>query len=1295
MNRIRLFILALPVILVACASNGSKDTIAKLRHKKIEIKEEKIEGGLEKAMLSYSRFLKDTPESPLKPEAIRRLADLKIEKEYGTLTEGVESSDNAKARALPSPERAAPVKDDSVSGALPDLTLAHIPVHDESEADFEMRATRKNLAAGMDAAVDGSLEGSNDLERAGAREAIALYTKLLNEYPLYERNDQVLYQMSRAYEELGQIKEAMAIMDRMVQEFPKSRYIDEVQFRRAEFFFAHKHYLDAEDAYKSIVNIGVGSSFYELALYKLGWTFYKQELYEDALTRFIAVLDHKVSIGYDFEQTEDEQEHKRTEDTFRVISLSFSNLGGADSAIQYFSRNGKRSYEDSIYSNLGEFYFDKRRYADASASYNAFVSRNPFHKKAPNFQMRVIEIQGKGGFPSLVLESKKKFAETYGLKAEYWKYFEPNDRPDVLSFLKTNLTDLANHYHACYQDKRQADEKSANFKEALHWYQEFLTSFPSDIESPAINYQVADLLLENKSFGAAAVEFEKTAYGYPLHEKSSEAGYAAVYSYRNHLDAVAPEDKDAIKREVIRSSLKFADTFPDHKKAAIVLGAAADDLYEMKEYDQALTTANKVLEAFPDTEADVARAAWLVIGHSSYELQRYSEAESAYLKVLALLSEEDTTRNDLMNNLAASIYKQGELANNAQDYRAAADHFMRVSRMAPTSKIRPNAEYDAAAALIQLKDWEKAATVLLGFRNSFPDNPLQPEVTKKIAYVYKENNQLSLAANEYERIEKESKDDDIRRDALQVAAELHEKGGNSVRALEVYRRYVDYFPKPVELNLETRNKITKILKAQNDRPAYLEELRHIVTIDASAGSARTPRTRYLAGSAALVLAENTYETFLAVKLVKPLKDNLKKKQGLMKKAINRFNNLVDYESGELTAAATFYLAEIYSHFSKALMTSERPVLTFDYYKVKPGDNLSTIAKRYDCDVKRIARENNLNKSNFIVAGKKLKIPRGLYPLELEQYELAIEEQAYPFEEKAIHVHESNLKLISRGVYNDWIEKSLQKLAKLVPARYDKPEETGDVIGLLDTFIYEIDRPVLAALPDSESGKPDQSDKAGFVMESESKQSERVEEPGSVTASEPDAGPAQTEKAGSVSASETVEPAQIEEDGSAAETETLEPAKVEETGSVTEPERSEAEKVHKPESVANPESGESVQTKEVMPITEHGSAEVKKDTESGSAKEPDLVKPAQTEEPGSVTESKSGDSIQIEEAGAVSASETGEPAKIEEDESAADDEISESANVEKPGSVTTSEPREPVQVSRTGLLPTGTDPVTRR
>ena len=298
MNWIRLFILAILVMLVSCQSIKDKDTIAKLRHKQIEIKDEKIEGGLEKAMLSYKRFLEETPDSALTPEAIRRLADLKIEKEYGTLTEDAGPSEQAQAQELTAPKRAARPKSAAVAGGPSEQELAHIPVHDESEADFERRATQRQQVTGL--AANGLANGGDDLERAGAREAIALYTKLLNDHPLYERNDQVLYQMSRAYEELGQTKEAMVVMERMVRDFPRSRYIDEVQFRRAEYFFAHKRYLNAEDAYGSVVDIGVGSSFYELALYKLGWTFYKQELYKDGLHRFIALMDHKLSVGYDF-----------------------------------------------------------------------------------------------------------------------------------------------------------------------------------------------------------------------------------------------------------------------------------------------------------------------------------------------------------------------------------------------------------------------------------------------------------------------------------------------------------------------------------------------------------------------------------------------------------------------------------------------------------------------------------------------------------------------------------------------------------------------------------------------------------------------------------------------------------------------------------------------------------------------------------------------------------------------------------------------------------------------------------
>ena len=1000
MKRNLLLALAIPLFLSACRSGGGRETIAQLRDMRVEIKEEAIDGGLEKAMEGYRRFLEETPASALTPEAIRRLADLKVEREYGSLA---------------APER---VKGPKLSART---VGAPQSARTESQSDFENRATLNAPVPGATEASGEPAEGHEDLERAGAREAIGLYRKLLADYPLYERNDQVLYQLSRAYEELGQTEEAMGVMNRLVRDFPQSRYIDEVQFRRAEYFFIRKQYLASEEAYKSIVNIGEASSYFELALYKLGWTFYKQELYDEALHRFVALLDHKVAAGYDFARTDDDLEQKRVDDTFRVVSQSFSYLGGAESVMDYFDTNGKRSYEDRAYSNLGEFYFEKRRYSDAAASYNAFVSRNPFHRVSPQFHMRVIEIHMGGDFPSLVIEAKKEFARNYGLKSEYWTHFEPGARPEVLGFLKANFTDLAYHYHALYQDPQHAGEKPANLREALHWYEGFLASFPKEAESPAINYQLAELLLENRSFARAALEYEKTAYGYPGHEKSSAAGYAAIYAYREDLRGAAPEQKGGVMAETVRSSLKFVETFPEHEKAAVVLGAAADDLYEMKEYEQSLAAARRLIELFPGADREVLRSAWVAVGHSSYELRRYAEAETAYGKVLALLPAEDKSGPGFVDNLAASIYKQGEQANDLKDHRGAADHFLRVGRAAATSKIRVNAEYEAAVALIQLKEWKTAAAVLAGFRDLFPGHALQPEVAKKMAYVYREDGQLSLAAHEYERVEREFRDEEVRRGALTLAAELHQQAGDNKQALAVYRRFVGYFPQPVEINLEMRNKVAEILKAENDRKGYLDELEKMVAVEAAAGRARTPRTRYLAGKGALVLAELTYERFAQVRLVKPFEANLGKKKEQMKVAMRSFNKLVEYEVGEVTAAATFYLAEIYAHFSKALTESERP--------------------------------------------------DGLNAQEMQEYELAIEEQAYPFEEKAIEIHEKNLELISAGIYNPWIDKSLAKLARFVPARYDKPEIPGEIVAAPESFAFVIERPAPPPAPVVEEETP--------------------------------------------------------------------------------------------------------------------------------------------------------------------------------------------------------------------------------
>ena len=282
--------------------------------------------------------------------------------------------------------------------------------------------------------------------------------------------------------------------------------------------------------------------------------------------------------------------------------------------------------------------------------------------------------------------------------------------------------------------------------------------------------------------------------------------------------------------------------------------------------------------------------------------------------------------------------------------------------------------------------------MLDGFRAAFPDHELNREATKQLAFVYREDGETSLAAAEYERVATEAADPELKREALLSAGELYEQASDVDSALGVYERYVAEFAQPVDVAVETRSKVAEMYRARGDEARYHEHLAALVAADAAAGAERTDRTRYLAAQAGLVLAQPRYAAFNAVQLVQPFEQNLARKRELMDAALQAFESLIEYEVGEVTTAATFYMAEIYSSFSGSLLDSERPT--------------------------------------------------GLSAAELAEYEDVIEEEAFPFEERAIEVHEANVEvMIAAGIYNRWIEQSFARLAALVPGRYAKEEQS--------------------------------------------------------------------------------------------------------------------------------------------------------------------------------------------------------------------------------------------------------------
>ena len=844
-------------------------------------------------------------------------------------------------------------------------------------------------------------ENIDSLEKASYDNAVTLYQRLLEAYPSYRRNDTVLYQLARAYEIGGRTDDALEALDELVVKYPATPLIDEVQFRRGEMLFLRKRYNDAEQAYQKVVEYGDESRFYEQSLYKLGWSQFKLAWHEDSLDPFFELLDRKIG-DVELQDGEDRlaalsrAEQELVEDTFRVLSLSFSYMSGAGSIDGFFDKRGQPAYAYVIYMNLGDLYLDKERYVDAAETYEAFVDQDPFHPKAPLLQVEVIEAYKRGGFPTLVLEGKKGFVERYGMDGEFWVRNPREQNNAVAAHLKANLTDLAQYYHA----EAQKEGKRSDYQEAARWYRKYLAYFPGEADTANTNFLLAEILFESQDFAEAKTEYERTAYAYPMHERSAESGYAALLAYREHEKNLQGAAKTAWHQQYLDSGLRFADTYPEHPESGTVLTTVAEDLFAQNQFDLAIAVGQTVIAKQPPVEPQLARTAWTVVAHSQFDLGNFAEAETAYYSLRSVTPGDDAEAlNEVKERIASSIYKQGEQARDAGDLGTAVAHFTRLGQAVPDSSIRATAEYDAAAALISMAAWDRAAGMLEQYRRNYPDSEFADDISQKLAVTYMETGRGAQAAAEFERIAvAPSSSDDVRREALWKAAELYETGGVVASEKRVLESIVDRYPDPLSESIEARHRLLEIAEAQGGSDEVTARLNDIIDVDARAGAQRNDRTRYLAAKASVRLAEPVRKRFEVVQLTQPLAESMKLKRALMEDVIEAYTGAAEYGVAEVTTESTFRLAQVYESFAGDVMDSERP-------------------RDLDADA-------------------------------LEQYELLLEEQVFPIEEKAIDLYKANTDRTPDGIWDEWVERSFDRLAGLLPARYAKLERSEDVVTAL-------------------------------------------------------------------------------------------------------------------------------------------------------------------------------------------------------------------------------------------------------
>ncbi len=831
--------------------------------------------------------------------------------------------------------------------------------------------------------------------------AASYYQRLLSQYPDKIEATKIQYQLARTLELAGQQDLSNELLTEITQFKGTDFEVVEASFRMAEDAYRRKSYTTALTLYDQVLShennpqSGQLNSFYNSALFKRGWTYFKKQDYDLGVKDFLELLN----IIYKSPESRTQTENTLILETYRVTALSLSYMDGAKSLARHFSTHGHTEFESELYLSLANLFSSQERFQDTAITYFTFVEANPYNKLAPAFEHKGIDVLAKSGFIDLILKAKESFVIHYQSNAPYWEQSGLQRSAEVSTWLYSNLEDVINYHHT----QAQESKKAADYKTAAKWYRVFLESFQDHPKVDDKRWLLAETLNDAGERLASINEYQILAYeeNNLSEDRKEEAGFRVILG-RQHQFATLENAKNGISRDAIAQSRKaliqagltFKNQFPNSKRAAIVIAQTIELQLGDGQTEVAVALA-RTMDDTPWATVPHKKRAREIIANGEFDLKHYQLAEVAFTLIFNTDQYPANKMSDFHARRAQAIYKQAEAFKENKQYDKAINQFLRLGSIEPNSKERVSAEFDAATLLLEIKSYRRAVTVLESFIKNYPNHTLSASIPAKLIIAYEALGDWQGAAKQYELVAATTKDSTLARTATWQAATSWmklEDIESKNKSVALWKKYIKQFDEPYDLSLEARNNLIQLYGAQKIKwKQDFWRRKIILTVDSH--QLKDVRARSLAAQSQLSLTTDIFTEYQAIRLTQPLRRSLTKKRKKLDAALKGYSKVIDYNIQLATTESGHRIGELYALLALSILESDRP--------------------------------------------------KGMSEIELEEYETLLEERVFPMEDQAIEAFEANVSLTKSSVWDSWIRDSFSELELLLPARYKKPEIIDD------------------------------------------------------------------------------------------------------------------------------------------------------------------------------------------------------------------------------------------------------------
>lgn len=652
--------------------------------------------------------------------------------------------------------------------------------------------------------------------------SMTVFRNLIQKWPKYRNIDGAYYLLAYSELQMGNEKVSRDLFATLISKNPKSKFIPEAWIRIGEYHFDNNELNLAKVAYSESLKFKK-SKYYDKALYKLAWTDYRQDNFDQAIKGFKSL----VQFSDEKKKTTGRSGSVLREESIQYIAISLAeedwDLDGEkdpDFGIERVKRyiSGDLPYEREVLTQLGEYFFDNSRYEDAISVYRFLLERYPMDRRNPEVHEKIVLTMLRDNRLDAAFSERSNLSKFYGEGSEWYQYQSKAGNVEATRYaqniVKDNLIQSATWYHAEAQklrteatlreDNEMLATAISKYKRAANGYTDFLKKYPNDKDFYQWNFYLAECLYYSDQFLPAYDQYRVVReMDVPNNQYQEIAAFNAVKSMefliaekvgrgelpKKTLPKGGLEDaRDAASgQEKVRKGVDERDNqkraIEAEKLATIVLKYVTSmDRYVvlgLKNPDDKYLDgkfafqAAKIFYDYKDYPKARERFEWIV--------NEYPENELAYLSG-SLILETYRDENDFLK-LAEYAEKLGNVLKGEQAEAIRAE----------VREFKLGALFKSAEQLFAAGKFEKAAEEYVRLLKEDPDTKFAAKALNNAAVAYENVKRYESAMRLYKRVYVEHPKDPLAAYALYRMAINQERFFDYENAVLSYQLFYDKY----------------------------------------------------------------------------------------------------------------------------------------------------------------------------------------------------------------------------------------------------------------------------------------------------------------------------------------------------------------------------------------------------------------------------------------------------------------------------------------------------------------------